>query len=463
MKALKLSLIIILMMFVTVGLSGMAYAMHSGGTGYCEACHTMHNSLGGVSARKGGTVDVGVNYLLKGSDQSSTCLNCHASVTPQNTTTGNGISIMTYPIPGATAPYYRSPGGDFAWIGKTYGTGTQNPGYTHGHNINAIDYGLPVGSPLATTAPGGTYLQSHLHCSSCHNPHSSSRLTGNPVSSSNEYNSITSSGALQPSAIGPITGSGSSSGFGTIALPTPAAPLGVYRLLGDVGYVPVSYSGGSPFSNPPPVAVAPSTYNLTEATNEVRVAYGSGMSQWCANCHAAIYANVATGSAGNHIHPNGPAALLTATANISGSTTYSYANIYNAYISSGNLTGKQPTSYTSLVPYEEGISDMGTLGSHATYTAPMYTTAGPSTGTENVHCLTCHRAHASGFPQATRWYNNYQFITLAGGVWPGATPGSSSNYMPQLDYQAAMYDHSASVFGTTGFQRPLCNKCHGKD
>jgi len=454
MKTLKLILVIMAAALVTVGLSEMSYALHSGGTAYCEACHTMHNSLGGATVRKGGSADTGVNYLLKGSDQSSTCLNCHAS----SSATPGGITIMTYPVPAGSAPVQRSPGGDFAWIAKSYGTaGTQNPGYTHGHNINALDYSLPSGTPLATTAPGGTYLQANLHCTSCHNPHSNSRIIGNPV---------TASTRVQPTlggpAYGPITGSGSYAGSGTApVLPTAAAPLGVYRLLGDINYLPVSYPSGPKFVNAPPVAVAPSTYNQTEATNEVRVAYGSGMSEWCYNCHPNIL-NSNIGSGTTHIHPAGAAALLSQNANMSGTTT-TYAAIYNAYISSGNLSGLQATAYTSLVPYEEGSNDLTVIGPHASNTHPIYSTTGPYLGTENAQCLSCHRAHASGFPQATRWYNNYQFITLAGGVWPGVTANSSSNYMPQLDYQAAMYDHSASLFGAAGFQRALCNKCHGKD
>jgi len=457
MKALKLSLVIMAAAMVTVGLGGTAYALHTGGTAYCEACHTMHNSLGGATVRKGGTVDQGVAFLLKGSDQSSTCLNCHAS----SSATPGGITIMTYPVPSGSAPIQRSPGGDFAWIALVVGTGTQNPQNTRGHNITAIDYGLPAEAPVATQAPGGTYLSSNLYCTSCHNPHSSTRLTGNPVSATNRINSVTA-GAFTNPAPGPITGSGSSSGFNGAALPSAALPLGVYRLLGDVGYVPASYSGGPKFVNPPPVAVAPSPYNQTEATNEVRVAYGSGMSEWCANCHVSIHTTNASGTVAPFIHPAGATALLTQNTNISGST-FTYAQVYNAYISSGNLTGVAASAYTSLVPYEEGISDMSTLGGHATSTKPIYSTTGPYLGSENVMCLSCHRAHASGFPQATRWYNNYQFITAAGGVWEGATPGSSSNYLTQAEYSAAMYDHAATVFGTAGFQRPLCNKCHAKD
>jgi len=463
MKALKLILVIMAAALVTVGLSEMSYALHSGGTAYCEACHTMHNSLGGKQVSKGGSLDVGVNYLLKGTDQSSTCLVCHASSSPPSPTTGS-IAVMTSPTP-AGAPVQRSPGGDFGWLLKNYnsgGTANQNPGNSHGHNIIATDYGLgAVGASTAptATAPGGTYSSNNLYCTSCHDPHSNTRITGTQVSSSTRVKPT-----LGGPAVGPITGSGSYAGSGTAPVyPTATAPLGVYRLLGDVNYLPVSYSGGPKFTSPPPVAVAPSLYNQSEATNEVRVAYGVGMSEWCSNCHPNIL-NSNSLSGTTHIHPAGAAALLNQLANMSGTTTYSYLNIYNAYRWSGNLSGTQSTSYTSLVPYEEGSNDLTVIGPHASNTKAMYSTTGPYLGTENAQCLSCHRAHASGFPQATRWYNNYQFITLAGGVWPGATANSQSDYMPQLDYQAAMYDHQASVFGgTTGFQRALCNKCHGKD
>ena len=50
------------------------------------------------------------------------------------------------------------------------------------------------------------------------------------------------------------------------------------------------------------IAVAPSTYNQTEATNQVRVAYGatSGTNtwgNWCATCHPNMH------SSGNYVHP----------------------------------------------------------------------------------------------------------------------------------------------------------------
>ena len=445
MKALKLSLVILAAASVTIGLSGMAYAFHDGGVAYCDGCHTMHNSSGNVTILKGGKQFQGVAYLLKGSDQSSTCLNCHSG------TTLSSYHVMTYPVPTASAPVNRTPGGDFAWLGKSYaavGHGSASPGERHGHNVIAVDFGLVADSTL-TTAPGGSYSANgtnNFGCQSCHDPHSSARI-------------IDANGTIAYSAVGqktlPILGSGS---YG--AAPTATEAVGVYRLLGGVNYLPMSYPGGPAFVNAPPVAVAPSAYNRTESATETRVAYGKGMSEWCSNCHTNIHDNN-TGTANTaFIHPAGNGALLTASANISGQST-SIAAIYNAYKMSGDLTNTQATSYTSMVPYEEGTTTIATLAGHAVTNGSQ--TSGPITGTENVMCLSCHRAHATGFNSLSRWNNNAEMLTVAG-LWPDVANSASSSYsngMPLLDYQAAMYDRPATNYAT--YQRSLCNKCHAKD
>ena len=467
MKALKLSLVIMAAALVTIGLRGMAFAYHDGGVAECEGCHTMHNSLAGVAMFGAGfgktnvnpvtkSVGQGVNYLLKGSDQSSVCLNCHAGLTAP--VTSNTIQIMSYPIPSG-APYGRSPGGDFAWLGKNYSTtstGTYS-GTKHGHNIIAADFGL-VEDPILTMAPGGNYASANMYCTSCHNPHSNVRIYSNaPVTF--QYPAT----AIPASAVSlPISQSGSYPPTSTTGWPPlPGTAEGVYRLLGGQNYLPMSYKGGPAFKYDPPVAIAPITWNQSEASAEVKVAYGYGMSEWCANCHSGIYNNISPVTSGHFIHPNGYNALLNVPANVSGTST-TIAAIYNAYRGSGNLTGGQTTSYTSLVPYEQG-GTIGTdltasgIGGIASSTAPMYSTPGPITTYENVMCLSCHRAHASGFPQIGRWPFTTEFITSSGN-YPAPT---SSNSMSATEFQAAMYDRPASDFAT--FQRSLCNKCHGKD
>ena len=84
------------------------------------------------------------------------------------------------------------------------------------------------------------------------------------------------SGTIQQRALGtavkPICSSGS---YG--ALPDADCAVGVYRLLGGAGYQDPSSTVA--FGSNPPLAVAPSTYNRTEASTETRVAYGKGVSQ----------------------------------------------------------------------------------------------------------------------------------------------------------------------------------------
>ena len=60
-------------------LSSPAMAFHSGGVAECEGCHTMHNSLEGAAVTSALPQYQSGPYLLKGSDQSSACLNCHNS------------------------------------------------------------------------------------------------------------------------------------------------------------------------------------------------------------------------------------------------------------------------------------------------------------------------------------------------------------------------------------------------
>src|SRR6266540_1966737 len=158
---------------LSLATAGSALAFHDGGVATCDGCHTMHNSYKGAKMTVGGANNSNGTfqsnaYLLKGSDQSSTCLNCHAS------STAGGYKVATNPVPAAgSAPLQYGPGGDFAWMQKDY-TWTNpragsSPKDRHGHNINAADFGYTADATL-TVAPGGTYPRESLACSSCHDP-----------------------------------------------------------------------------------------------------------------------------------------------------------------------------------------------------------------------------------------------------------------------------------------------------
>jgi hypothetical protein len=136
---------------------------------------------------------------------------------------------------------------------------------------------------------------------------------------------------------------------------------------------------------------------------------------------------------------------------------------YNAYVASGNFTNTVATAYTSLVPFEEGTKDRAALAAHAVIDGSQ--TAGADANS-NVMCLSCHRAHATGWDSMTRWNNKAEFLTIAG-AYPGTGLAGEAGYgqynqgKTQAEIQATFYDRPATSFAT--YQRSLCNKCHAKD
>jgi hypothetical protein len=427
--------------------AGPAAAFHNGGVGDCEGCHTMHNVLGGVAMSTPFPQYLAGSFLLRASDQSSTCLNCHGV---SNDTDPNGYHVYDndpgYGLNDGIVPANITPGGDFAWLKKSYqwvpvtGTTERSDGERHGHNIIAADYGFLPDATL-TTSPGGSYPSSALQCTSCHDPHGKYRRDA--------------TGAI--STLGkPILGSGS---YATSPDPTSFGTVGVYRLLGGVDYSPKSIAGAIAFVNGPPATVAPSIYNRTEATTQTRVAYGSGMSEWCQNCHASLHRDSYSSGTSGLSHPAGNNATLTA----------AIINNYNIYVKTGDLTGTLPFAYDTLVPFEEGTADYVTLKNHARSDDTVLTGADTSS---NVACISCHRVHASGFDSMTRYpVTGSEFMTAAdaGG---NPTYGNPNGVAESLDVRVAMGRTNAEMTGALGgrpatrfapYQRSLCNKCHAMD
>ncbi len=442
MKLFKMSSLVGLAAMLVMGLTGSAFAFHDGGVAKCDGCHTMHNSKGGaVMTTDGvvrGTALVGNAYLLQGTDASSTCLGCHGKGTA---TSGYHVDTDAAGNTGTESPAQFTPGGDFAWLKVAPASGTTD-GFAavaseatnrHGHHIVASDYGFAAATMNGGVAPGGTYVAANLGCNSCHNPHNNVRGDGSalPISESGSYGQTPEAGTAN----------------------------GVYRFLGGVGYkIPTD---AVVFANATPVAVAPSSYNQKDNTvaTQTRVAYGKGMSEWCANCHSGIY-NGDPSASTTHRHVASNAALLTTAAPL-GEVP---ATIYNGYVNSGATTGgSNASAYLSLVPYEIGTTDTATLLGYVSdgVTVGAHALEGPSLGTENVMCLSCHRAHATGYDSMTRFDNGVTFITTATGVYSGGTDASHEPSSNPLYVTAANNGLPATVFGPS--QRLLCNKCHARD
>jgi len=418
-KLFKLTFVAVAAVLAVLWLGGTADAFHSGGVAECVGCHSMHSP----------TSD---SYLLVGGDQSSTCLSCH-----EGSAGSYHISTADADMPAGSPPLQKTPGGDFGWIKKTY---TWNPGWaaqteegdSHGHNIVATDFSYAADGHNIT-APGGgasAFPANQLACISCHDPHGKYKrladgtisITGPPTKASGSYNN-----SPAPDATGSV---------------------GVYRLLAGNGYssATVTFSGN-------PAAVVPSSYNRSEATTQTRTAYGAvtggghqQWGQWCATCHGDMH------SSGNYVHP------------VDEGLGGTEASNYNLYIGSGNMGGSSTTSFLSLVPFIENTGDYTTLATHAVNDDTQL--GGPGGG-DRVSCLSCHRAHASGFEYGLRWNAEIELIVVDG-EWPGTDAVSAEASAPkwamgrtQAEMTAAYYDQPSSKFAA--YQRSLCNKCHAKD
>lgn len=361
--------------------AGSAMAFHNGGVAHCDGCHSMHNSPENpVSGTANGT-------LLKGSDASSTCLNCHDGAARYHVNSADGSNAKA--------------GGDFYWVANPYdvnvrGTTYQYGGENAGHSIVAFDFGMTADT-TNTQAPGGTYSASLLGCTSCHDAHG-------------QVQDGTKGGSLPISVSGSY---GETVPTGTIA--------GNFRILGDSAYEAGDHTGdGFNFTYDAPVAISSSYAGESSR-------YGSGMSNWCGNCHGDYLSGVGK-------HP------VNAALNGFGSN-------YNSYVATGNFTGSQATAYDDLVPFETGATDNSTL-------AP-YSTEGPVPGAQ-VMCLTCHRAHASANNNAGRWDFETEFLAESHVLESPTVPATAVPY-----YKDGVAVDIATEYGA--YQRSLCNKCHVQD
>jgi hypothetical protein len=407
---------------MTFGSIDKTFAFHSGGVAECMGCHNIHD---GQSP----------SALLIAADITSTCANasCHGNPSP------GSYHILTPTSTDGVPPAQMTPGGDFGWLLKTYtwsprsGSSSTEDGYEHGHNVVAIDLPGFVADPVNTIAPGGNMDATQLSCNSCHDNHGKLR----------RYGVITSptwgvSGA-------PIIASGSYK-----SSPDPAAgqAVGSYRLLRGPGST--AGSGGKTF-NVVFNAIAPDTYNRAETpTAPTRVAYGYGISEWCATCHPDMHSN--SSSLLTHPVSQGLSAAEVAT--------------YNSYLGSGLKTGvTAANSFDSIVPFQTD-NTRSITALKALANSDGSNRNGPAGTTDRVMCLSCHRAHASGWAHMTRWNNDGEFIAVDG-VWPGtdstSTIATAAKYAMGRTTSETQAAYNGKNMAYASYQRSLCNKCHAKD
>lgn len=207
-----------------------------------------------------------------------------------------------------------------------------------------------------------------------------------------------------------------------------------FRILYGDALGPIYGGGRYEFENDAPLAVGNSRRTVSgtgRETNENHTVYKSGMSAWCSNCHGDFHTATAPGI----VHPTGIPM---------GSTV---AGVYNGYVSSDslNVPGQSDVSYWGLVPFEDVDADLSVEDLSIGYTA------GPVTN-DRVMCLSCHRAHASAYPDAGRWDFHATFVAHDSHPQDG-DGGLGVDDVVNADYE---YEFVSN-------QRSLCNKCHMKD
>jgi len=419
----SLSLILLAAIFFMAGAPSSARAFHEGGVAPCEGCHTMHNSLDNMPMTQSGMANAS---LLLNTSASGTCLNCHQG----STASSYQVATSDGALPPGIPPAMMTPGGDFAWLKKSYswlvgGTPYNETGDRHGHNIVSLDFGY-LADAVNISAPGGTFSAAALQCTSCHDPHGRYRVLNDGTVSTTSK---------------PAFASGSYSVNGVPTNPQVGESVGTYRLLAGVGYQPSG--SGITFVNGPPAAMAPEDYNRSEDLTQTRVAYGAGTSLWCVNCHDQMH------TSGAFVHPSDQAVGITV------------ADRYNAYIKTGDLTGTIDQAFLSLVPFETGhtnsLADRNSLAAMARSDDSNLYGPGPQ---DSVGCLTCHRAHASGWPYMLRW-NNDAPLMVYNGFYPGIDNGVPPEYSmgrTEAETRRSYYDRPASEFASN--QNRLCEKCH---
>jgi hypothetical protein len=285
-----------------------------------------------------------------------------------------------------------TPGGDFFWLTQSYNYTVRGTEYTSLPDNTGHNV---IASDFGLAADGtNTQAPGGLYPASvlgCQSCHSPHGITDGGTATGQPPVSVSGSYGATPPA-------------GTIA--------GNYRLLRDLDAAPVAVTAG---------------FGESDTSHP---AYGQNMGEWCATCHG-DYIN------DSHRHPSGNGEFLNG-----------QATTYHAYVSTGDFTGSPATSFLQFVQFERQETDTAVL------LAGVTSTAGPDSS-DNVMCLSCHRAHATAFNNATRWDTEQEFLADS---LPDATALAQMGADPLAPYYGR---DIVAEFGD--YQRSLCNKCHVKD
>ncbi len=313
-------------------------------SGPCSDCHTMHNSQNGTAVNASGPY----GYLLN-----DTCVGCHSNDSGSATIVNGTPMVLT-----AAEPTYPSgilAGGSFYWVAQ--GNDAM------GHNVTDIPGVDTDGNNINNLTPGGT------NCALCHDGSGSPLLTGPHTNGGKTYSGCEFCHNVKHHADDSSTVVEEAGGW--------------FRFLNFCSYHPSTYQPdyfvGVEGIEDPAWEQSPSSTNH----NEYQGASGSdtshSISQYCAVCHGNFHdrpgeSNDTGGSSPWLRHPTDYAIP----------NSGEYANAFGATGGTGIYDPQVPVSRPDLSGWTNPSSQV-------------------ILGTDQVQCLSCHRAHGSPYPDMLRW------------------------------------------------------------
>lgn len=332
-------------------------------TGPCSNCHTMHNSQGGQPVAydsQGNPSSTPFENLLK-----TDCVGCHSNLTGSETVVNNTPMVLTsseptYPSNGSSTGALAA--GNFYWV--LHGSASNSTPDASGHNCLSIP-GMAQDSRL-TEAPGRPDSANGTSCEGCHWRIDSCTSCHKPAHHADD---------TQSAVVGEAGG--------------------WYRFLNS-SYHPSSATGVKGIEDPDWEQTVSSTdHNEYNGCDNPYGNDDNSMSNYCAGCHYKFHGINYTDTDGtvtaDNVSPwfRHPTHLALPSAS---NKEYYYYN--------GGTTGPGP--YSPLAPVARDPSALASMTGPSSTVTP---------GSDQVMCLSCHRAHGSPYAYMLRWdYKN----------WPGS-------------------------------------------
>jgi cytochrome c553 len=398
-----------------------ALAIHKGaGDLTCGACHTMHNSQGGVDLEgaAGGSLVLLRGVVTGREDIHNFCLNCHASDGSQAGDTHSPHSetapkVLLANAVGGGSTWVESSflnvigaGGDFQDACGDVSAGVWDCVTTDGAVSQGKGHSL---GQTAVTPPGAADgAVAAFSCTACHDPHGTDNAASTSINKfrilkfapANSGDSIELTDADHTSWVGGITGLFGAGGDNYDPVDKDTGVLFGAGTGQEVDGIWPIYSGNTALNAVPAAADA-------ARSNSYGLGNTGGMSKWCATCHDNWHDGVG----------NSPA-------NDAGGGDWNRHPVDNTLTGDGTTTSGAGVTVIDTTNY-----DVTTAGQALPVALPAaaaqrvwYLNKGVSENVDSVFCLSCHFAHGGPYFDNLRW----DYLSVVGAGSQTANPIAST-------------------------------------